>query len=94
MVSWVKEKMEANYQIVETLGELEPIVKILEKEGAVGVDLEADSMYHFQEKVCLLQLSTKDKNIIVDTVQIQDLAVLQPLFAHQRIKKNLPRSRL
>lgn len=87
MVPWVKEKMEANYQIVETLGELELIVKILEKEEAVGVDLEADSMYHFQEKVCLLQLSTKDKNIILDTVQIQDLALLQPLFAHQRIKK-------
>ena len=59
MVPWVKEKMEANYQIVETLSELEPIVKILEKEEAIGVDLEADSMYHFQEKVCLLQLSTK-----------------------------------
>jgi ribonuclease D len=79
--------MVANYQIIETLAELAPLVRILEKEDTIGVDLEADSMYHFQEKVCLLQLSTKRNNIIVDTLQIQDLALLQPLFADRHIKK-------
>ncbi len=79
--------MRANYQIIETLPALETIVQVLEKEESVGVDLEADSMYHFQEKVCLLQLSTKRINIIVDPLRIQNLSLLKPLFTNHHIKK-------
>lgn len=53
----------------------------------IGVDLEADSMYHFQEKVCLLQMATKRINIIVDPLAIPDLSMLKPIFANHRITK-------
>jgi ribonuclease D len=55
-----------DYLHVESRDALLKVVDILQKEAAIGVDLEADSMFHYQEKVCLLQFSTPFKNILVD----------------------------
>lgn len=53
----------------------------------VAFDLEADSMYHFQENVCLLQVATAKTVIIVDPLQIEDLSGLGPVFANPAIRK-------
>jgi ribonuclease D len=55
--------------------------------GLVAVDLEADSMYHFQERVCLLQMAVVDAVAIIDPLGIPDLSPLKPLFADPRIRK-------
>ncbi|MCF8095601.1 MAG: HRDC domain-containing protein, partial [Desulfobacteraceae bacterium] len=49
-------------------------------EPAVAVDLEADSMHHFEEKVCLLQLGTQKTCHIVDPLALGDIYALRPLF--------------
>jgi ribonuclease D len=59
----------------------------LERERAIGVDLEADSMYSYREKVCLLQFSTPSRTVVVDPLVITDLAPLQPVMANPRIRK-------
>ena len=46
-------------RIIDTLPKLVETVKTLEREKTLAVDLEADSMYHFKEKVCLIQLATR-----------------------------------
>jgi len=51
------------------------------------VDLEADSMHHFKEKVCLLQLANSRCNVILDPLAIRDLSVLRPVFADPQVKK-------
>lgn len=79
--------MKVKYQIIDTPAGLRNIANTFLKEAKIGVDLEADSMYHFQEKVCLLQMATKRMNVIIDPLQIRDLSVLKPVFAGQRIKK-------
>jgi ribonuclease D len=79
--------MNVKYQIIDTPAKLRDIANTFLKEAKIGVDLEADSMYHFQEKVCLLQMATKRMNVIIDPLQIRDLSVLKPVFARQRIKK-------
>jgi ribonuclease D len=79
--------MKVKYQIIDTPAGLRDIANTFSKETSIGVDLEADSMYHFQEKVCLLQMATKRMNFIIDPLQIRDLSVLKPVFARQRIKK-------
>ena len=38
------------HKIIDTFNALADLVGMIENEKAVGVDLEADSMYHFQEK--------------------------------------------
>ncbi|MCG2754894.1 MAG: HRDC domain-containing protein [Desulfobacteraceae bacterium] len=76
-----------NYQIVDTISGLEDITRSLKKEKVIAVDLEADSMFHFKEKVCLVQIATKRINVIIDTLQIKDLSLLKPFFANRDIKK-------
>ena len=52
-------------------------------------DLEADSMYHFQEKVCLIQIATETETLVIDPLKIEDLSPLKPVMANRRIRKVL-----
>lgn len=76
-----------DYQIIETFSELKTIADLFNKEKAIAVDLEADSMYHFKEKVCLIQMATRDINVVIDPLKIHDLSPLKPLFENRSIKK-------
>jgi ribonuclease D len=73
--------------MINTRNELENFVGTIENEKAVGVDLEADSMYHFQEKVCLIQMAATNINVVIDPLAIQDLSPLKPIFKRSDICK-------
>ncbi len=73
--------------LIENDADLNKIAAELKKEPAIGVDLEADSMFHYQEKVCLLQISTHALHIVIDPLSVQDLSPLAPVFADARIRK-------
>jgi ribonuclease D len=75
------------YDIVATPTDLQSLAAELERETVIGVDLEADSMYHFQEKVCLVQLAAPRRNVIIDTITLRDLSPLKPLFRNPDIRK-------
>ena len=79
--------MGADYELIETPAVLKSIVKALRGEPVIAVDLEADSMYHFQEKVCLLQLAFGKVNAVIDPLQVQDLSPLKPVFADAGVQK-------
>ena len=79
--------MQVNYQFIDTLTGLEDFAKSLEGVTSVAVDLEADSMYHFQEKVCLLQMASGAASVVIDPIQIKDMSSLKPLFFNRKIKK-------
>lgn len=87
------EKMKYNkafsYQMIGSTSALEGFVKGLGKEEAIALDLEADSMYHFQEKVCLIQMATTRETLLIDPLQIEDLSPLKPVFLNRDIKKVL-----
>jgi ribonuclease D len=75
------------YDIVDTPAGLELLADILQREPVISVDIEADSMYHFQEKVCLLQLAGSERNAIVDTLALRDLSPLKAIFRDAEICK-------
>jgi len=75
------------YILVEKYPDLYRIGAGLQKEEAIGVDLEADSMFHYQERVCLVQISTRTQNILVDPLAVKDLSPLTPVFADSRVRK-------
>ena len=79
--------MGTHYKIIDTQAGLEKAVRTLEKGKAVAVDMEADSMYHFQVKVCLVQMATEKSTIVVDTLKVKNLSPLKPLFSNPDIKK-------
>ncbi|MDT8419902.1 MAG: ribonuclease D [Desulfuromonadales bacterium] len=54
----------------------------------IAVDLEADSMHCYQEKVCLLQVSTPERTLLIDPLAEEiDLSPLKPVLANPRIRK-------
>ena len=76
-----------SYEILNTERQLKDLVKNIENESAIGVDVEADSMYHFREKVCLIQMATAEINVVIDPLEIKDLSALKPVFTNKGIQK-------
>jgi ribonuclease D len=73
--------------LIDTISDLKKALKSIETEKRVGFDLEADSMYHFSEKVCLLQVASKNTAFAIDTLKLNDLSPLKPLFLNKDIIK-------
>ncbi len=76
-----------NYRLIDTGEALERFAKQLKSATCLAVDLEADSMFHFQERVCLIQIATREQTVVIDPIECSDLAVLQPLFSDPAICK-------
>ncbi|HDL07792.1 MAG TPA: ribonuclease D [Desulfobacteraceae bacterium] len=76
-----------NYRFIDTESELENIIDSLEKKKTIAFDLEADSMFHYKEKVCLVQLSTDNDVVVIDPLSSADLSLLKPIFFRHDIKK-------
>ena len=76
-----------SHEWIDTLPRLEGAARILGRAKIIGVDLEADSMYHYFEKVCLLQIATESAAYVVDPLALRDLSALRPIFSNPRIRK-------
>jgi ribonuclease D len=46
-----------------------------------AADTEAAGYHRYHDRICLLQLSTRDETFLVDTLQVDQLAALAPMFA-------------
>jgi ribonuclease D len=75
------------YILVKDQSNLGRMATELEKEPAIAVDLEADSLFHYREQVCLLQISTPSQNFLVDPLELKDLSPVSPVFANPRVQK-------
>jgi ribonuclease D len=76
-----------SYLTINSMSDLEKFAGLLEEQRIIGVDLEADSMYHFKEKVCLIQIATQHATAVIDPLQIKNLSVLKPVFRRGDIQK-------
>ncbi|OEU62810.1 MAG: 3'-5' exonuclease, partial [Desulfuromonadales bacterium C00003094] len=59
----------------------------LHREPVFAVDLEADSLHSYQDKVCLLQFSTATATVLVDPLAIGDLSSLKAVLADEAVRK-------
>ncbi len=69
------------YCLIEEPQQLEQLCARLAPEAELALDLEADSLHHYREKVCLLQLSTRDTTWLIDPLKVSDFSALAPLLA-------------
>ena len=76
-----------SYEWIETLPRLEGVAQILGQVKIIGVDLEADSLYHYFEKVCLIQIATESASYVIDPLALRDLSALHPVFSNPGIRK-------
>lgn len=73
--------------MITTTAALEQAVSRMAGETLLACDLEADSMHHYREKVCLLQVSTSTETMVIDPLAGLDLSPLAPLLADPAIRK-------
>jgi ribonuclease D len=67
--------------------ELARMVNELSQETLIGVDTESNSLFAYQEQVCLIQFSTAQIDYLVDPLALNDLSSLGPIFADPKIEK-------
>jgi ribonuclease D len=76
-----------DYQFINTADALAAFAQTANRAEMVAVDLEADSMFHFKEKVCLLQMTANGHTVIIDPLSLDDLTALSPVFADPAVCK-------
>jgi ribonuclease D len=59
----------------------------LAAQPAIAVDTESNSLHAYQERVCLIQISTRENDYLVDTLAIHSLEPLGEIFANSAIQK-------
>jgi ribonuclease D len=76
-----------NIPILTKSAEIEVLAAELRGQPSIAVDLEADSMHRYREQVCLLQLSTSRRTVLIDPLAGADLAPLANTFADPAVRK-------
>ena len=56
------------YLLLDQPGSLAPLVRAVEKVHEVALDTEADNMYHYKTRVCLLQFLVNGEVFLVDVL--------------------------
>lgn len=72
---------------IDQVESLQRLVSELESEPLLAVDTESNSLHAYRERVCLIQISSRDRDYIVDPLAIADMTPLKTLFANPAIEK-------
>ena len=63
-------------EIITTTERLVEVADILSHQTEIAVDLEMDSLHHYREKVCLVQVSTRQQSWLPDPLALPSLTPL------------------
>jgi ribonuclease D len=75
------------YEYIANDGALRAALRRLEAHPILGVDTEAAGYHRYHDRISLVQISSRDENLLVDPIAIEDLAPLRPLFRDQAVEK-------
>lgn len=71
--------------MIASASQLSDLVAAIELHRRIAVDTEADSLHCYREKLCLLQISVRGDDFIVDPLADIDLAPLRDALAEKEI---------
>jgi len=76
------------YRLLDEPKAIHDHLRGLQTERSLAIDLEADSLFAYREKVCLVQISTSSRNTIIDPLLGKDaMPALGTLLADASITK-------
>ncbi|MCZ6821691.1 MAG: ribonuclease D [Deltaproteobacteria bacterium] len=80
-----------DYRLIETPEALEELAQSLRRDRVIGVDTEADSFFHYVDKLCLMQIACKSGIFLVDPLKLKEnggsLEPLAPILANPEVRK-------
>lgn len=77
------------YTLVTEYAQFLDLCRALERSERIAVDTEADSMHHYPERVCLVQVATPQATYLLDPLALRDLTPLGAALAGRRALKLL-----
>jgi ribonuclease D len=69
-----------DYEYIDTPEQLQRLASQLADEPLLGVDTEAAGYHRYFDRLSLVQLSTRERNYLIDPFAAGDLSPLKPLF--------------
>ena len=60
----------AEYPFIQTIAEVEELAEKLALEKVIAVDTEADSFFHYFDKLCLVQISASCGTFLIDPLAV------------------------
>ncbi|HPP67011.1 MAG TPA: ribonuclease D, partial [bacterium] len=72
---------------INTEHKLESFVKKMKYVNEISVDIEGNSLYTYYPKICLIQISTRSENFIIDPLSIKNASLLDSIFSDKNIQK-------
>jgi ribonuclease D len=75
------------YQLITTTHDWQRCLSRLRQEKRLAIDLEANSLYAYQERICLIQISIPDHDYVVDPVAPLDLSGLGQIIQDPAVEK-------
>ena len=76
-----------NYEYIDRPDELARVVQRLTEQPLLGVDTEAAGYHRYLDRLSLLQISTREVNLLIDPLALDDLSPLRPLLADRNTEK-------
>ena len=74
-------------EIVNKPAQLSAFARELVGTHIIALDTESNSFHHYPEQLCLIQIASRHKVYIIDTISLHDLAPLRDILADISIKK-------
>ena len=81
----------ADYECIQRRADLEALARDLLHEKVLAFDTEADSFYHYFDKICLVQVATRHDIYLVDPLALggpNELAPLGPVLASPKVRRS------
>ncbi|MEX2569711.1 MAG: ribonuclease D [Gemmatimonadota bacterium] len=76
-----------DYEYVDEPDALSAAVERLRGAPLLGVDTEAAGYHRYHDRISLVQISSREENILIDPIALDDLSALGTLFEDARIEK-------
>ena len=76
-----------DYQFIDTHEALITFSRHARDAESIALDIEGDSMFHYQEKVCLIQMVANDQTVVIDPLKISDISPIKPLLENPKVEK-------
>ncbi|MGD8583897.1 MAG: HRDC domain-containing protein [Chloroflexota bacterium] len=75
------------FEFVKNQASWSKCLAALKREPKLAIDLEANSLYAYRERVCLIQISIPEQDYIIDPVAGFDLQALGDIIANPAVEK-------
>lgn len=79
--------MSISYKVIHQSDSLLAAVREMSEADAIAVDTEANSKHRYPEQLCLIQIATRNRIFIIDTILLQEVDALESVLGDASIAK-------